>query len=278
VNGLKTISTKDTHFSKRIAQEYQRSQEFLKNQENSLKALQEGQEINEEITKNTIISGLNNSPSRKKRLELAEKRKMIAEGTKGLFEGFVSDVIKESLLIDEDLLELNEEYIDGQIKGIVTELVNEGLLENLPKSITMKNVLEDAEYYSEALYNSRNEEDKIQELQEAFNEKTNTYKLYVSEVIKSKIASVVKNEQTSASLAESTELREQSDSLFKSLQVKNVKAILNLEGKEQIDEVVMESAFGETLVDYTILESLHTMKLVEFDTQVLRKEYKHFFK
>ncbi|AMS01295.1 hypothetical protein AR9_g211 [Bacillus phage AR9] len=274
---METFSSKNTKFRKRRFNQSLGFSEVLSEGKKQEEVFNESVINNIEETNNEVAFLAGNKRARQKRARLIEKKQFESQQSKELLEHFLSSVVYNALPLDEDVKKLNKEYMTKQVKGITDNLISNGTFE-MVKSTTMQSVMESIEYHIEKMFPVKDNEEDVKIVSESFNKDIKTYVEYVSEVITNKVVNVVKTERDIAvAISESESPIKPKDTLFKNLQVQNVKMALKENEKTEVDQEILEQAMAESLFDYTLLETLNTLRLVEFDGEQLRKALPRFF-
>lgn len=230
--------------------------------------------ISESLNLSTI-SESNASRNRKKvYVQLSELKEKIVNET-------FNKIIYESLLIDKDQKEFNKEYITEKSIGFFNELNNLNVL-NIQENSLWFDILENINIIVHEIDNTNiNEEVAIHEALELNKRNiqivTETLQYKVTEAIKIERNIAHKNKDLINENGKEYLAQKEICSLFKSIQVKNSKEILtensNVDMGDLLDLTMMES-----LLDYTLLETVYTMKLVNMDTLRLNKSIKYIYK
>jgi hypothetical protein len=277
---LELFSTKNTKTSQRAFNESNKIADILSGQEETKSVLKEEALLNEESQFEKMMSLANNKSARNKRAVKLERTKFYNENFPSLVEHFLFNVINEALLLDEEVKYINKEYMLNQVSAVSQHLVKQGSFDNV-ESATMKTVVESIQVHIDAMFEAKSDENSINAVRESYMNDIDSRVLYVAEVVKNKVAEAVRHEQTVASfLSESEEVNSKvnKDSLFKVIHIENVKNALKEENKNEVDEIVHERALAETLFDYTLLETINTLRIVKFDAEQLRNGMGRFFK
>lgn len=273
------ISNRNTKYGQKRLNESLKIADILNNKQTEQQVLKEENETRIEVTNNDFATLAHNRKSRQKRVQLMEKTNFYNENSNELIEHFLFSVVNEALLVDKELKDLNKEYMTKQIAGITDYLVKAGEFVKFNESLTMENVLESIEYHIDLMFQNKDNEENVKAVREAYQEDMKSYVEYVAESVKDKVADVVRKEQNIASvITESTDEIKLKDTLFKTIQLENTKMALKEEEKSEVDETVMQRSFAESLFDYTLLETLNTLKIISIDTQALRNGLPRFFK
>jgi hypothetical protein len=144
----------------------------------------------------------------------------------------------------------------------------------------MDGILESICHHINTMFEVQNDQEKINMVRESYISDISSSVKLVAECVEAKVAGVVKFEREfSNKLNESEGIEfKGNDTLFKSIYLENVKMALEEEEKQHIDDIVMERAFAETLFDYTLLETLNTLRIINVDGEKLRRGLPNFFK
>jgi len=235
---------------------------------------------NEERTKNSILAK-NFGESGKKR-EDRKMRKERIDKTKILYENTVMEVLceifYESIILDEDFKEKYKGNLMETAFNFFEESFKKGLL-NLNtvsncKSATMRELFELCEANVEMAAEYDFDEGISKYLLEEVKTETKKKCEDVSEVVKDKVAKVVKRERKMAeknkedladSIAENHIVRKKEEpSLFKSIMIAVSKSPLNENGTIT-NKIDMNMLFAESIVHYTLLEMLNTTKMLDLN-------------
>lgn len=216
---------------------------------------------------------------------LNESYKIVEENSLSIMKESFAKVVLESLPIDKDSINANESEIREKATGFIEKLhenanifIESFLLEEV-NSISENIVLlkESTRIEGNILNESSSlfEEENINEDLCKLNEE-NVF-MELTETIKGKVKKVIAEEKLFAEAIELNEKGETNVNLFnttfKEIQFENVKLALE-ECKGLNKEDIMETAFYETVVDYTILEAANTMKLFETNDLFLKRNKK----
>jgi hypothetical protein len=275
---MELFSTRNTKLSKRSFNEASKISEILTGKSNEVSVLQESTMLNEENKLDGMFSLAHNRKARDKRVLRMEKANFFAENVEELLGHFLFNVVNEALLLDTDVKSLNKEYMAQKVSNVIGTLVKGGKFSKMP-SATMKNIMESIEIHIDAMFNVKEDAEQVKFVRESYTNDIVGYVNYVAECVKEKVSDVVKTEQKlSASINESSEAVDVPDTLFKAIQIENVRLAMIEEQATEINDVVLAKAFCESLFEYTLIESLNTLRLVEFDGQQLRNGVGRFFK
>jgi len=275
---MELFTTKDTKLSKRVVNESSKIADILNNKTNEVVSLQESAMSDAETKHDNMFSLAHDKKTRDKRAIRMEKAKFQSENQQELLEHFIFNVINEALLLDKDIKSLNKEYMTGKIHGIINHFIKAGAFRELP-SATMNGVMESINYHIDSMFDAKDDTEKVKIVSESYMRDITTYIDYVSECVKNKVASVVKQErEISKAINESEKEFEGNDTLFRAIQMENVRMALKEENATEINEEVMAKAFCESIFDYTLMETLNTLRIVNLDSQQLRSGVQRFFK
>jgi hypothetical protein len=277
VKGLELFTTKNTKYSQKRFNEAEKISSILGGKIEEDKILNENAVVTEEIERDQMFANSHNRKGREKRKTMLERAQFGKENDSLLIGHFLYNVVSEALLLDPEIKAHNKAYMEQQISAVTGHLVQEGHFET-PESATMRAVLEAMEYHIDQMFQSKADESAVKSVRESYIENIGTYVGYVAEAVKEKVAGVVAFEKdTAAVISESEEEVSLSDTLFKTIQMENVKMALKEEEASEITEVVLERAMAETIFDYTLLETLNTLKIISVDGQQLRSGMSRFF-
>jgi hypothetical protein len=275
---LELFTTKNTKNSKRLFNESQRISEILGGKSFESQALQESVLLTEEIQRDNMFALAHNGKERQRRLQLMEKARFNEENKQGLIEHFLFNVVNEALLLDKDVKNLNKDYMSSKIKGVVGHLVQGGRFDQI-HSMTLQNVMESIDYHIDAMFKFQEDFGQVESIRESYMNDVKGYVGYVSEAVKEKVADVVKSEREFSNVVNESEKEfKGNDTLFRSIQIENVKHAIKEEEATEINSTVMARAFAESLFDYTLLEALNTLQVIQLDEQQLRNGMSRFFK
>lgn len=274
---MELFTTKNTKTSQRAFNESNKIAEILSGQEEAKTVLKEEALLNEESQMDRMFSLANNRSARNKRAVKLERTNFYKENFPSLVEHFLFNVVNEALLLDEEVKNMNKEYMVGQIKEVSQHLVGQGSFDNA-ESLTMNSVVESIQVHIDQMFESKDNDEGVKAVRQSYVESIENSVSYVADVVKVKVVEAVKYEKTVASFINESEGVKAKDSLFKIIHVENVKNALKEEEKTEVDEVVLQRALAETIFDYTLLETLNTLRIVNFDVQQLRNGMGRFFK
>jgi hypothetical protein len=275
---MELFGTRNTKNSKRVFNESQKIAEILNGHTSESQSLQESVVLTEEVKRDQMFTLAHNGKERNRRIQQMEKQRFNEENKQGLLEHFLFNVINESLLLDKDIKSMNKEYMSAKVKGVVGHLVQGKNFDRI-QSMTLQNVMESIDYHIEAMFKFKEDAEQVSVIRESYMNDVKTYVQYVSEAVKEKVTDVVKEEKQFSTIVNESETEfKGNDTLFRSIQLENVKQAIKEEEATEVNEVVMARAFAESLFDYTLLETLNTLQLIQLDEQQLRNGLPRFFK
>jgi hypothetical protein len=275
---MELFGTKNTKNSKRVFNESQAISEILSGKTFESQALQESAVLTEEIKRDSMFALAHNGKERQRRIQSMEKQRFNEENKQGLIEHFLFNVINEALLLDKDVKSMNKEYMTAQVKGVVGHLVQGGKFNGV-QSMTLQNVMESIDYHIDAMFKFKEDASQVEVIRKSYMGDVQGYVGYVSEAVKDKVAEVLKTEKQFSTLVnESEEEFKGNDTLFRTIQLENVKLAIKEEEATEVNEAVMSRAFAESLFDYTLLETLNTLQIIQLDEEQIRNGLSRFFK
>lgn len=187
-----------------------------------------------------------------------------------MFVQFLVEATVESLNIDKQLIDHNQEYVSAKVKDFYKGV---------------KHLLNFNNNVSADIVASFNKSAR------RVNEEVSFATAYshlepLSIVVKEKVARVIEEEKAMADLESKLEENvyahdvEVRMTLFREMEIENVKeAVRELEeaGKEIVKEDVMLVSFYETVVEYTMLEVFNTLELLPFNQDLcINRKHKRF--
>lgn len=205
----------------------------------------------------------NNAYSEIQKVEtiLTESDKITANSVNDLFKSFLIETVIDSLNIKKDLIDINRNDISNKIAGVYDALEEEFDFNNPVVS------------------------DVVTKCSKAINEKMNAFSILdylaedmekVSSIIKGKVSKVLREEKEISNielLKEEGNYSKPVDTtvtLFKEMLMTTVKSSLKeIEtlNESYTNEEIMTASYLETVVDYTILEALNTLELINFNEE-----------
>ena len=227
-----------------------------------------------------------------KRKEISERMENLNSYTKMFLTEGITDIIFESLKLDKKTKVSNEKGIKNSIRYMIEKLVEEGSInkENLSNTKEMKSLYNEACIYAEKAL-----EEDIEMLMTSFMEEEEVTKVTndVSEFVKDKVAEVINKEKQIAEenkkdeeeIDEKTEDESEEEeeaveesfisagyytketdkpTLFRSIAINSGRDSLS---EESNNKKVAMNSINETIIQYTILETLHTTKLLELSAK-----------
>lgn len=186
-------------------------------------------------------------------------------------------IVYESLLVDDKVKRHNAKYIYEQATNFYEGLLNEGLLNFQGDSLFNDMV----EKINGVVYSC----EENMNLKDLFDEsiRLNGFELgIISHSIKLKASESVKIEKEIANIKNDLMHENQNilvekydtRSLFRCLQQKNMQRVLTEKAEEMEKEDMLNLTMLETLLDYTLLESMYTTKLLNFNLSNLMNNVK----
>lgn len=191
---------------------------------------------------------------------LNESTEVLAEGTEDLFVDILCETVIRALNIDADLVEDNREQITDKVKGLYQAFREEINLEGSQVVVDLIGRCREC-----ATTFDIDKHDALYE--EADN---------IAMIVKEKVATVIEEEKQMSKLEIMKEENQYSCSvdikltLFKEMEIENVKqAIKECGERENITkENLLLMSFYETVVDYTLLETFNTLRMLEFNNEM----------
>jgi hypothetical protein len=265
----------------------------------------------EEKLKEANEEGYKKIVSKKKldqKKDLAERMENLNSYTKILLTEGLTNIIFESINLDRKFKVNNEKGIKNSVRFLIEKMVDEGLInkENLEKTNAMSSLYNEAcKYAEEAL------DEDIELVLSKFNEDEEVTEVSgdVSEFVKDKVVDVInkekqiaeQNKEDEEEIDEKTEREESEENdseeeetveesfisagyhkvesekptLFRSIAINA--------GREPVSEGInqnleINNTISESIIQYTILETLHTTKLLEFSARDAQElAFKYYF-
>lgn len=283
------INNAGTKTQKKELNRFKKTVDFLNEQTESERMSDSIKKVNEVSMLETAFQSFAEKNKKENRLVLAEKAKIEKENTFNIFKETFANIVLESLPIDKQNVDNNREEIKEKVFGFVEdmreELVMNGILVEEVTNIAREGVmlveqtkLSEGEVLTEG---TKLEEDTISSNiekvlfnNEAILETTGTISGLV-EIIKEKVNKVLDNEKIFSEallIKEEGKLNvEMYDTLFRKIQIENVKLALKECEEGTSNEDIMQIALYETIVDYAILEAANTMNMLNVNKEAWKQ-------
>lgn len=193
---------------------------------------------------------------------LNESTELLNEGTEDLFVDVLCETVIRALNIDEVLVEDNREQITDKIKGVYTAFQEEMNFEGSQVVVDLVTKCKEC-----ATTFNIDKHDALYETADA-----------IAMIVKEKVATVIEEEKTMSKLELMKEENEYSSTvdikltLFKEMEIENVKQAINECGDREgiTKENLLLMSFYETVVDYTLLETFNTLRMIDFNTEMYK--------
>lgn len=240
----------------------------------------------EQDARNSISIANNRTLKDKTRLESYAKRDKIINIEAEILKEIFGELCFNSIPLDEDYLDLHRDIIMETAKDTFQNLMNEGVL--LEGNMTWNNYIDPVVDKFDDIEDCVNNTDCGKDADEKISNCIHTFPdvkkedafWELKELIESKILTTVKNEKDITSMKESILLEHRKaniDTLFHSMnlvELKNLKEETISKNEELDMNVLVETALAETIVKYTIYETLNTCSLLEFSYEGVLNETK----
>lgn len=309
-----TISTKDTKYSKKKFKESLKIRNSLNNTDTKEEILNENVKIQDEFNKYNICNtaNLSNRKIKEKRKNRNLRENKIIENRKNSCIYFLESLIMKSLPLEDNIIELNKDYINEQFSILENSLFKENSIdvatgkeyfnkENTDENDKIKSpknligfifdnksfnpVIESSDYYTSLIFNLDSTKESYKENYDKLinlrnKDLTNLAEMYSTE-ISSKILNTIKEETNLAKfINENKENLIESkleNSLFKNLMIMNTKEALKENKAVEANEKIMNISLAESTFQYTILECLNSLG-IDFNTLNMQKSMNRFLK
>lgn len=188
-----------------------------------------------------------------------------------------ANIVYQAIPLDEDFKEKNRIAITEKASATFKGLCENGVVKE--GNYVWNNYLETVCESLPALKENAGDLIEVEKILQETEARVKHSGAIIAGIIESKVIGTVKDEKI---LAENREelMKENKKfngkSLFNAMSVNNLKMV-NSEDKyiELPEDKLLDIALAETLVDYTIIESLNTLDLVKFDVDSISKAVKH---
>lgn len=261
-------------------------EKFFNNKKEEEKILEESSNIEQEIKINNIaveVKDNNFTRKNKKRRDRLANNKFKAEKIDELFTESLSYIIFESLVLDKNFKYKNKDYIFETSRKFINgikENKNLYLHEGTSGTDIFKKI---SMIVEESIINKDyiDDRDIVKQIKEACSFEFNN----AISIIKEKVIDTIDKEKKYSAFLEdcknkgvsNKELRKSDKSLFRCILEGNISAVINDESTSDLNKKnVMDLAFSESIFDYTLLETIHTLKLSNLDTSNISKLDSYF--
>lgn len=261
-------------------------EKFFNNKKEEKKILEESSNIEQEIKINNIaveVKDNNFTRKNKKRRDRLANNKFKAEKIDELFTESLSYIIFESLVLDKNFKYKNKDYIFETSRKFINgikENKNLYLHEGTSGTDIFKKI---SMIVEESIINKDyiDDRDIVKQIKEACSFEFNN----AISIIKEKVIDTIDKEKKYSAFLEdcknkgvsNKELRKSDKSLFRCILEGNISAVINDESTSDLNKKnVMDLAFSESIFDYTLLETIHTLKLSNLDTSNISKLDSYF--
>jgi len=206
-----------------------------------------------------------------KELLFEEYQEKLQDVTRDLF---ISCVV-EGCNIDYNIIKLNESEIEAQIGDVFDALLENGIIKNMPDGGAWDVITKTAAKHARISANSK---------EVCFNETVNdcaTIFRELTSLVRDKVNKAAKFENFNTVLKEDGSLRKHDKkTMFRTLLESNYKS--NIAGEEDqiasLNESVQESLTAtsmiQTAIDYAILETCNTARIIDVDREYFEKAYR----
>ena len=237
-------------------------EEFIDNRLNNEKVITESYKTMNNVFKEDLDLSVRDTYYNKEDAAaavLTEAANVLTEDTEELFLDLLSETVLRALNIGEKLIEENRAQITEKTKGFYKE------------SIDIIN-LEGSQVVVDLINNCRKSSTNFDiEKHDALYEEVDKIAL----IIKNKVANVITEEKQMSKLEIMKEDEKYSTAvdikltLFKEMEIENVKQVIKeCADKTMSKENILLASFYETVVDYTLLETFNTLRMIEFNNEM----------
>ena len=207
-----------------------------------------------------------------KELLFEEYQEKLQEVTRDLF---ISAVV-EACPIERSIIRLNESEIEAQIGDMYDAMLESGIIRNMPDGGAWDTITKIAAKHASVSANS---------CDKCFRETVDECKFILNELtsmVNEKVTKAIKLENFNVTLKEDGSLRKHDKkSMFRMLIETNYKS--NISGEEDqlamLNEDVKENltmtSMIQATIDYAILETCNTARIVDFDRDYVEKAYRY---
>lgn len=191
---------------------------------------------------------------------LTESTETLTEGTEDLFVDILCETVIRSLNINDSLISDNRDQITEKVRGLYTELQEELNFEGSQIVVDLVGKCREC-----AVTFDIDKHDSLYEDADS-----------IALIVKEKVAKVIEEEKKLSKLEIMKEENEYSTAvdikltLFKEMEIENVKQAINecANRKEITKDNLLLMSFYETIVDYTLLETFNTLRMINFNTEM----------
>ena len=251
--------------------------DFFNNKENEQVALNEEIQAHASMEKDKMYNRMSNinAKQREKRLVNDHIKQLNEMNALSIYPNLFGAVVYQSLKLDPQSKLNNADKIFDKATEVFTEAVKEGHIE-ASNSPIFSDVFEYAKDSVQGIEKKLSDEESKKIISKVY--KDNQIKLdYLSNAVADKVTKAIKDEKELAkikkSLKENDSYVKEESSLLRMLHESNINMMIN--GTEELTESLImnednkdnisQEAFINAVVDYTIIELLHTSKLKEFN-------------
>jgi hypothetical protein len=263
----KILSTYNTKAAKKRRERSAKTQELLE----SFDALRETDDIidykKHEALKESFYSNISTRHKMEKNdtYEVNQKTNYINEQIDNLTRDLFFYTVYESLLVDDVIKNANYQYIREHTNEFY-DLCNQNGMMSIKENSGFDDIFQTGVYMLKEELVNHNSCDLGRVIENTVNSE-NMLTSYVIECIKLKTADSLKNEKKASIIKESLINEEKyvdpSKSLFRYLFENNIQETIDNTDLTDPDNL-QDMAMLETILDYTIMETANTLKLVEF--------------
>jgi len=281
INKFKSLSSSEKR--KKINRNIEK---FFNDKKEEEKLLNESANIDQEIKINSIaieVKDNNFTRKNKRKRDRLANNKFKAEKIDELFVESLSYIIFESLVLDDSFKYKNKDYIFETSRNFINSIKENKNLYLSEGSSGTDIFRKISMIVEENIENQNDIDDKgiVKQIKEACSFE---FKNAIS-IIKEKVIDTINNEKKYSKFLEecknegisNKELRKSDKSLFRCILEGNISAVVNDETTSDLNKKnVMDLAFSESIFDYTLLETIHTLKLSNLDTSNISKLDSYF--
>lgn len=270
------LSSFNSRSSKKRREKNRKIEAFFENKKIEKESLQENYEIQKEIRLNNLITESNDFKSKRyeKKKNRIEQERFNKSKIEEIFIESLVYIIYNSMPLDESFKIKNKEYVIETAETFLNTLKDKGCLKIQEHTIADDIYRKISFIFNENKdnFNVLDEKKFGKNLKEAC-----SFELINSiDIIKRKIVNTINDEKKYSKFLDKCknedfndkELKKSPNSLFRNIFEGNISAVIKEESENSgtlTKEQIMKVALSESIMDYTLLETLHTLKLANTD-------------
>lgn len=188
-----------------------------------------------------------------------------------------ANIVYQAIPLDESYKETIKEEINEKASGLILGLQENGVLQE--GNYVWNNYLEHINDVIPSLKENSNDLVKVESILTETEKEIKANGVAISSIIENKVLDVIVNERYIANKRESlmeSNKKFNGKTLFNAMSINNLKAVSSSD--KYIDlpqDKKLDISFAETIIDYTLLETLNTLNLVKFDVDAVTNAVKH---